>query len=69
MIHNSFRRIALAQGLLPTHAGRADFAGTHRETAAGAPVRHEAGQSEEALGFRPPSPGRPLHPSGRQIQV
>ena len=69
MIHNSFRRIALAQGLLPPHAGRADFAGTDRETTVGAPAHHEAGQSEAPLGFQPPSPRRPIQPSERQIQV
>ena len=72
MIHNGFRRIALAQGLLPNHgahAGHAGFAETGRETASAAPVRRAAGGDEKDAGFRPPSPGQAIYPPERQIQV
>ncbi len=69
MIHNGFRRIALAQGLLPNHGGHAGFAETGHETASGAPIRHVAGGDEKDTGFRPPSPGQAIYPPERQIQV
>ena len=74
MIHNSFRRIALAQGLLPERgqlpdpAVRDGLAGTDLDTGPGS-VRNEAGRHDGNAGYRPPSPAQPIHPSERQIQV
>ena len=69
MIHNSFRRIALAQGLLPTRAEPADIAetppGTALNTCAGRPLR----RLQEAASFQLASIDPPSKPSERQIQV
>ena len=68
MIHNNFRRIALAQGLLPIHAEPADISGTIRGTALTTHAGRPSGRAQEAASFQlaiePPS-----KPSERQIQV
>ena len=69
MIHNSFRRIALAQGLLPIHARPAEISGTIRGTALNTHAGGPSGRAQEAAGFQLASIEPLSKPSERQIQV
>ena len=66
MIHNSFRRIALAQGLLPTSAAPVDISGTAHATAWITDPGRRNGPGEQEAGFPPAAIDAP---SERQIQV
>ncbi len=69
MIHNSFRRIALAQGLLPTRTEPSDLSEAARVGASNADTRRVAGRQEPAAAFQRASIDPPSHASEQQIQV
>ena len=68
MIHNSFRRIALAQGLLPTPAQPSDLSGAARADAINAYTGRVTGWPEQTAFQRAPI-DPPSHASEHQIQV
>ena len=68
MIHNNFRRIALAQGLLPTRTEPSDLAGAARPGASDAGTRGVADRQEPAV-FRHTPIDPPSRPSERSVQV
>lgn len=68
MIHNSFRRIALAQGLLPTRAQPSDLSEAARADAVSAYIGRVTGRPEQAA-FKRASIDPPSHASEHQIQV
>jgi hypothetical protein len=69
MIHNSFRRIALAQGLLPTPSDRTVFSDAAGSGDADLPDPRVRDLAAAGDGFGRSTVAVPGHLAGQQIQV